>query len=449
MSTGGLTGAGGGSLAGTSPPPLQKQPDAALLTSYASAGVPKPNVPTREGGGDKAGADTKAGPVGDGWVQSDEQSQKLQDFDAVRGRANLGDEQENGGQEGSFVGCAAGAAKDVVVDTVKGTYETLKDAGGAVLDAGGAILNKAGVGGIDEDRTERTAARVDVVKDLGGRAWEAAKSPIETGGKILEAGGEILEAGKDELAEIGTEIKDGESCKLGERVGTTIGVGATIAVPGVAVFKGAKVLSKMGGKDGPDGPDARKETQDSGKAEGSDGNDTGKRVSDGGVEYKVTVDKPGWGETRRETDTLQDGIARRKIDDRDGVRYEAKELEKLGERGVNVTDRGADIEDIGRTEMPPGTTSGKLGEVDLETQDHIIEIHDGSGGKRKQITKNLNNPQINRDKDVILYSPNYSNHGTEFVDGVEVMKDAIGPNGERARIVRDIDTLADIVKPQE
>lgn len=243
MAADGLTGAGGGSIAGTAPPPLQKQPDSALLASYAKAGAPKPDVPKREGGGDKAGADAKAGHLGDGWAQSEEQSRKLQDFDAVKGRPSLGDERRGDGQEGgekregSFVGCAAGAAKNVVVDTAKGAYETVKDAGGAVLD-------KAGVGGF-EGHAERTAARAETVKD----------------------------AVVDEGAEIMAEIEKGDSCALGERVGTTVGVGATVVIPGDAAVKGAKVLAKI---DGADGPDAKPDAQDAGKAEKAEANDAGK-----------------------------------------------------------------------------------------------------------------------------------------------------------------------------
>ena len=95
MSTGGLTGAGGGSIAGATPPPSTKQPDSASLISYAQASLPKSEGAKREGGG-KADTDTKAG--GDGLAQSEEQSQKLQDFDAVKGRRPLADSDPNTGQ---------------------------------------------------------------------------------------------------------------------------------------------------------------------------------------------------------------------------------------------------------------------------------------------------------------------------------------------------------------
>lgn len=205
MAAGGLTGAGGGSIAGAAPPPLQKQPDGASLISYAQAGAPKPDVPKPGGGGDR---------------------------------------QEGGEKrEGGFVGCAAGAAKDVVVGTVKGLYNT-------AVDAGAAVLDKAGVGDF-EGAADRTAAR--------GRA--------------------IGEAASGEWAEFKAEIDNGDSCALGERVGTTVGVGATVVVGGGALYKGGKVLAKIGGKDGPDGPEAKPEANDAGKTEKTekaDGGDAGK-----------------------------------------------------------------------------------------------------------------------------------------------------------------------------
>ena len=460
MSTGGLTGAGGGSLAGTTPPPLQNQPRSAPPGSYAQASSSRPDASKREGIGAKADGDARVAQNGDGWGQTEEQSQKLQEFDAVKGRPNLGDERQGGGekgeQKGSFVDCAAGAAKDVVVGTAKGAYKTVKDAGGVVLDAGGAALDKAGVDGF-EGHTERTAERVDAVKDGAAKVWEAAKSPIETGGKIYEAGRdgivETYESGRDELVEIGTEIKNGESCKLGERVGTTVGVGGMVVVGGGVVIGGAKlgskVLTKIGGRDG---PEAKPETKDAEKTEqetDTDGNDTAKRVIDGGVEYKVTTDRTDWGETRREVGTLDESRARRQNDESKdgGKKYEATTLENLEKHGVDISTRGADLDDMGRTEMRlPPRENVKLGEVDLETKNHVIEIHSGRGGKRAQIQDALNAPQLNRGKDVILYSPHYSRQGTELINGKEVLKDAVGPNGERAQVVRDAGELAEIIK---
>ena len=255
MSTGGLTGTGGGSIAGATPPPLAKQPDGASLISYAQASSSKP-----EGGG-KAGTDTKAG--GDGWAQSEEQSQKLQDFDAVRGRPSLGDERQGDGQEGEreggFVGCAAGAAKDVVVGTVKGLYETVKDAGGAVAD-------KLGADGY-EGHTERTAGRVEAVvgggKKVIGVGVDAGAAALDKVGvgdfeeaadRTAARGKAIGEAASDEWAEFKAEIDKGDSCALGERVGTTVGAVGTVAIPGGAAVKGVKVLAKIGGRDGADGP---------------------------------------------------------------------------------------------------------------------------------------------------------------------------------------------------
>ena len=78
MSAGGLTGAGGGSLAGTTPPPLAKQPDGASLISYVQASSPRPD-----------GA-AKTDRNGGSWVQTEEQSQKLRAFDDFQGRPNLG-----------------------------------------------------------------------------------------------------------------------------------------------------------------------------------------------------------------------------------------------------------------------------------------------------------------------------------------------------------------------
>lgn len=453
MSLGGLTGAGGGSIAGTAPPPSQKQPGISDLISYAQSGPAKTDGGKQSAGSDKFDRGTPTSNDSGLDVPTEKQSQELRAFDAMQGRPRLGDERHGDGQkgsenrEGSFVGCAAGAAKDAVVDTVKGTYETVKDAGGVVLDAGGAVLDK--VFRIDgfEDQAERTGERVDAAKDGVAKTLEAAKSPIETGGKIYEGGkdklGELYEAGKDELAEIGEEIKNGDSCAIGERVGTTVGVGATVAVPGIAVIKGGKVLAKIGGKDGSDGPDAKgkTETNDAGKA------DNDKRIAEGSVEYRVTTDKPGWGETRREVDDFREAKSRRSESGDPGIRGEATALDDLEGHGINIDDRGMDIEELGRKEMrPPPDEHEILGEIDIETKDFIVDVHTGKKGKREQVERQLNHEQLNRGKDVILYSPNYSKHGTEFVDGMEVVKDAFGPNGERARVVRDAGELAEIVK---
>ena len=55
---------------------------------------------------------------------------------------------------------------------------------------------------------------------------------------------------QEEVAEIRSKIANGESCKLGERVGMTVGSGTMVAVPGGVLVKAGKMLSKMNGKDG-------------------------------------------------------------------------------------------------------------------------------------------------------------------------------------------------------
>ena len=79
-------------------------------------------------------------------------------------------------REGSFLGCAAGAAKDVVVNTAKGAYETAKDADGTVPE-------QAGLNGY-EGHTERTADRAEAVWDGAKRTGEAVMSPIDTSKKV-------------------------------------------------------------------------------------------------------------------------------------------------------------------------------------------------------------------------------------------------------------------------
>ena len=360
-----------------------------------------------------------------------------------------------GKQEGSFVGCAAGAAKDVVIGTAKGLYNTAKDAGGAVLD-------KAGVEGF-EGHTERTTDRVNAVVDGGKKVIGAG---IDAGGAVMDKAGAdgfeghsertaargeaIGKAASDEWSEFKAEVKNGDSCALGERVGTGVGVGATVVVGGGALYKGGKVLAKLGQKEDSGKPEVKTEAESADKKDVNDvDNDTANHVVDGGVEYKVTTDRQDWGETRRETGTLAEGKGRRQSDNSKdgGKRFEATTLDDLGKHGIDTSKRGVDIDDIGRIEMrSPPQENVKLGEVDLETQGHVVEMHKGKGGKREQVQEMLNSPQLNRGKDVILYSPKYSRHGTEMVDGKEVLKGAMGPNGERAQVVRDAGELAEIIK---
>ncbi|MEM9627699.1 MAG: hypothetical protein AAGA21_15795 [Pseudomonadota bacterium] len=265
MSLGGLTGAGGGTIMGTPASPSRKQPDTSDLVSSARSGLPNGDGGKLGAGSDKADRDRPSSDRSGLDVPTEKQSQELRAFDAVQGRPSLGDEQPGGGQEGkregSFVGCAAGAARDVVVGTVKGLYDTAKDAGGAMLD-------KAGVDGF-EGHSERTADRVSAVVD-GGK--NVAGAGIDVGGAVLDKAGvdgfeghsertaargaAIGEVASDEWAEFKAEVENGDSCALGDRVGTGVGVAAT-AVGGGALYKGGKLLAKMGGKDGADGPDAK------------------------------------------------------------------------------------------------------------------------------------------------------------------------------------------------
>jgi len=239
MTAGGLTGAGSSSNAGAAAASSSSKPDKSSKASFSQADrQAKANGKKSESKPEQQTANGQNGHTSS--VQ--EQGQKAQDFDNVQGRPDVGDRRQSSGQqgdqrEGSFVDCAAGAAKDVVVDTAKGAYQTIKDAGGAVLD-------QAGFEGY-EGHTERTLYRGKAVVDGAKRTGEAVMSPIETSKKVYQAG-------KAEVAEIQSEIEHGDSCALGERVGTTVGVGATAVVPGGALVKGSKVLAKMGGKDGAD-----------------------------------------------------------------------------------------------------------------------------------------------------------------------------------------------------
>ncbi|MGI9418329.1 MAG: polymorphic toxin type 17 domain-containing protein [Geminicoccaceae bacterium] len=86
MFLGGLTGASGGSIAGTAPPPSQKQPDLADLSSYARSGPTKTDGDKQSAGNGRPDGDWSTGSDSGLDVPTDEQSRRLQDFDAVRGR---------------------------------------------------------------------------------------------------------------------------------------------------------------------------------------------------------------------------------------------------------------------------------------------------------------------------------------------------------------------------
>ena len=259
MSTGGLMGAGGGSLAGTTPPPPAKQPDSASLASYAQAGLLKPENSKGPGGG-KTDAETKARHDGDGWAQSEDQSQKLQEFDAVRGRPSLGE--EAGGKQRSQDDNES--AFDVVRRADKGAAEAVygaaKEAIGTVNDAAGAVLHGAiGWTGIDafEGHAERNQAR-------GEGMAKVITSPVETAR-------EAVEAIKTEAGEAVDEWEAGRYGDLAERGGRLAG-GAAVGVLGGGVA--TKVLRRGDGPGGPnvaDTPIDKKEAQDVGKSEKPEG----------------------------------------------------------------------------------------------------------------------------------------------------------------------------------
>lgn len=352
-----------------------------------------------------------------------EQGQKARDFDHVQGRPPVGEDpatkQQSKGDKESVFDIARRADKGAAGVV----YDTAKEAIGLVSDAGGAVLDGAiGWTGVDafEGHAERNRAR-------GEDMWNAGKAVV---GSPVETAKKGIETLKAEGAEALGEWEAGQYGDLAERGGKLVGAIAVGAVGGMAT----KALKRG---DGPSAP--KKADTPEGKPE--------IRTQKSGVEYSVTTDKPGWGETLRETSSLDEGRIRKQNSEDKGIKYEAKTLERLEKHEINIDERGVDIKDTGRKEMmPPPNEKRELGEIDIETKDHIIDVHSGKGGKREQMERQLNSPQLNRGKDVILYSPGYSRHGTEFIDGIEFIKDAIGPNGERARVIRSDAELADIIK---
>jgi hypothetical protein len=248
MSAGGLTGAGGGSLTGTTVLPGSVEPDASAIIKYNNAGQQRSASNAKQtGDSKKRGDDAKPAGDGDAKALGEQQSRKAQDFDAVYGRPPLG-EQSGGKQQDKS---NDESAFDVARRADKGAAEVVYGAAGEVVgtvnDAAGAVLHGAiGWTGVDifKGHAERNQARGEGMWNTGKAAVEAAKSPVET----VEKGIEIVKA---EGAEIADEWQAGRYGDLAERSGQVAGVIAVGAFGGAAT----KVLRRSDGPDGVKGPD--------------------------------------------------------------------------------------------------------------------------------------------------------------------------------------------------
>lgn len=284
MSAGGLTGAGGGSLTGTTVLPGSVEPDASAIIKYNNAGQQRSASNAKQtGDSKKRGDDAKPAGDGDAKALGEQQSRKAQDFDAVYGRPPLG-EQSGGKQQDKS---NDESAFDVVRRADKGAAEVVYGAAGELVgtvnDAAGAVLHGAiGWTGVDifKGHAERNQARGEGMWNTGKAAVEAAKSPVET----VEKGIEIVKA---EGAEIADEWQAGRYGDLAERSGQVAGVIAVGAFGGAAT----KVLRRSDGPDsvkgpddtgsaakGPDAPGGKDGTPDAGKVGDADG--TGMKVGD-------------------------------------------------------------------------------------------------------------------------------------------------------------------------
>ncbi len=167
MSLGGLTGAGGGSIAGTTAPPSQKQPDTSGLISYARSGQPK-----TDGGGHTAGRDKSLGdaPTSDTSgldVPTEKQSEQLRAFDVVKGRPILAQRQQGDRQSGDA--SPLGGIGEIKLDGTKSSEPRQKicaDISGS--DSPPCVQVKGGEKLSDEDKKAIAKAYHDfIVKNDG------------------------------------------------------------------------------------------------------------------------------------------------------------------------------------------------------------------------------------------------------------------------------------------
>lgn len=443
MAEGGLQGAGGGASASTAS--SRSSPiDSAVVGSYNRAdqqaradskkGENKPETKSRgdkqSGDADKPKTDTPASNDAGLDVPTEDQRQKLLAFDAMQRQVPLGDRDE-GNASVQPAKCQKESGSDVALrgagGVVDGVYAIVSEPVLAVYDAAGSVLHHTVDRALGTDHykghAERSQAR-----------GEAIAHPIETAkaiaGHVSEVVGDAGDGCYGGVAELGGQV-----------VGSLAGGGAALRIMryggngGRAAKEVSDPLNANGkGTDAAGAKDIADAQSPIAKAEKQDVGETGKGVDVGGsntkprVTYSTTVDKPGWGETRRETGSLENGIAARRASADQGRHREADAAEGLQDRGTN-------IKGLGREEIKPGTKNDRLGEIDIETEHHVIEVKHEKKPSLKRLKVLATEEQLNRGKQPVLYNthPEFGHVAARNFEEAGIV------------VVRNIDDLADIV----